>query len=86
VVRKLADSLHIPLIDMHRKTEKLLVGLGDQASTKFFNYVDSGHVNYPTGKKDNTHLNPEGAKVFAGLVIEGIKETKIGLSKYLINK
>jgi lysophospholipase L1-like esterase len=86
VVRKLADSLRIPLIDMHQKTEKLLVGLGDKESAKFFNYVDSGHVNYPMGKKDNTHLNPEGAKVFAGLVVEGIKEAKIGLAKYLIKK
>ncbi len=84
VVRKLADSLHIPLIDMHRKTEKLIVGLGDVASVKLFNHVDSGHVNYPTGKKDDTHLSPEGAKVIAGLVAEGIRETKIRLAKHLV--
>jgi lysophospholipase L1-like esterase len=86
VVRKIADSLHIPLIDMHRKTEKLLVSLGEQASIKLFNHVDSGHVNYPTGKKDNTHLSVEGAKTIAGLVVEGIKETKIGLTKYILKK
>lgn len=86
VVRKLADSLHLPLIDMQRKTEKLISGLGDQPSIKLFNHVDSGHVNYPKGKKDNTHLGPEGAKAVAGLVVEGIVETKIGLSKYLIKK
>jgi lysophospholipase L1-like esterase len=83
VVRKLADSLHIPLIDMHRKTEKLIVGLGDKPSIKLFLHVDSGHVNYPTGKKDDTHLSPEGAKVIAGLVAAGIKEAKLGLAKSL---
>ncbi|MBC7616239.1 MAG: rhamnogalacturonan acetylesterase [Pedobacter sp.] len=86
VVRKLADSLHIPLIDMHRKTEKLIIGLGDLNSVKLFNHVNSGHVNYPMGKMDNTHLSPEGAKVIAGLVVEGIKETKTGLANHLINK
>lgn len=86
VVRKLADSLHLPLIDMHRKTEKLIVGLGEKPSIKLFNHVDSGHINYPKGKIDNTHLSPEGAKVVAGLVAAGIKEAKIALSKHLIMK
>lgn len=83
VVRKLADSLHVPLIDMHAKTRKLLSELGDGPSIKLFNHVDAGHVNYPEGKKDNTHLSPEGARVIAGLVAAGISETKIGLARYL---
>lgn len=83
VMRKVADSLKVPLIDMHKKTEKLLVSLGEQGSVKLFNHLDSGHVNYPKGVKDNTHLSVEGAKQVAALVAEGIKETKIGLVKYL---
>lgn len=83
VVRKVADSLNVPLIDMHKKTEKLLVGLGEEASVKLFNHLDSGHVNYPKGVKDNTHLSKEGAKEVAALVAEGVKETKIGLVKFL---
>ncbi len=86
VVRKLADLLHIPLIDMHRKTEKLLVDLGDKPSIKLFNHVDFGHINYPTGKKDDTHLSPEGAKIVAGLVAEGIRESKTDLAKHLLRK
>lgn len=85
VVKKLADSLHIPLIDMQRKTEKLLTNLGDEPSKKLFNYVEPGHVNYPNGKKDDTHLSPEGAKQVAALVVEGIKESKTVLTKYLIH-
>ena len=83
VVRKLADSLGVPLIDMHRKTEKLIAGLGDEESKKLFNYVEPGHVNYPDGKKDDTHLSSYGAKLVAGLVAEGIKETQTDLAKYL---
>lgn len=83
VVRKVADSLKVPLIDMHQKTEKLLVGIGEVASIKLFNHLDSGHVNYPNGRKDNTHLSPQGAKEVAALVAQGIAETKIGLAKYL---
>lgn len=84
VVRKLADSLKIPLIDMQRKTEVLIRKLGDDPSKKLFLHVDSGHVNYPNGKKDDTHLNPEGAKAFASLVAIGIRETRTSLAKYLI--
>lgn len=84
VVRKLADSLKVPLIDMQKKTERLVSASGAQASVKLFNHVDSGHVNYPKGKKDDTHLSPAGAKAVAGLVATGIRETGIGLSSYLL--
>jgi lysophospholipase L1-like esterase len=84
IVRKLADSLHIPLIDMQKKTEKLIMMLGEEPSKKIYNYVDSGHVNYPKGLKDDTHLSPEGAKAFAALVAKGIKESKINVAKCLV--
>jgi len=83
VTRKVADSLKVPLIDMLVKTENLLTKLGDLPSIKLFNYVDSGNVNYPTGKKDDTHLSPEGAKQIAALVVDGIKERKLGIAKKL---
>lgn len=83
ITRKVADSLRVPLIDMLVKTEGLLTELGDLQSIKLFNYVDSGNVNYPTGKKDDTHLSPEGAKQIAALVVDGIKENKLGIAKKL---
>jgi len=83
VTRKVADSLKVPLIDMLVKTENLLNKLGDLPSIKLFNYVDSGNVNYPIGKKDDTHLSPEGAKQIAALVVDGIKERKLGIAKKL---
>lgn len=83
VTRKVADSLKVPLIDMLAKTESLLNRLGDQGSIKLFLHIDSGHVNYPKGKKDDTHLSPDGAKEVAGLVVQGIKEKKLSLVKSL---
>ncbi|MGM9476390.1 rhamnogalacturonan acetylesterase [Pedobacter sp. GSP4] len=83
ITRQVADSLNVPLIDMLVKTESLLTRLGEEPSIKLFNHVDSGNVNYPTGKKDNTHLSPEGAKQIAGLVVKGIKELKLDLAKKL---
>ncbi len=82
--RAVADSLKVPLIDMLVKTESLLNRLGDKPSIKLFNYVDSGHVNYPAGKKDDTHLSPEGARQIAGLVVEGIQELKLNLVNKLL--
>lgn len=83
ITRHVADSLNVPLIDMLAKTESLLTRLGDEPSIKLFNYVDSGNVNYPIGKKDDTHLSPAGAKQVAGLVVKGIKELKLSLVKSL---
>lgn len=82
-VRKVADSLHVPLIDMHVKTRKLLEELGEDSSKALFNHVEAGHPNYPQGKKDDTHLSPEGAKRIAALAVEGVKELQLGLTKYL---
>lgn len=83
IVRQLADSLRIPLIDMHRKTETLIVDLGEKSSKGIFNYVKVGHKNYPEGKNDDTHLSPVGAKIVASLVIEGINELYIPLGKQI---
>ena len=68
---------------MLAKTEKLLSTLGDEGSIKLFLHVDSGNVNYPKGKKDDTHLSPVGAKEIAGLVAEGIKENKLSIARKL---
>lgn len=85
-VRKVADSLHVPLVDMQKKTERLLTSLGDEGSVKLFNHVPPGTENYPDGKKDDTHLSPEGAKQIALLAAEGLKEAKVELVRYLREK
>ncbi len=83
VTRRVADSLHVPLIDMHQKSEKLILSLGEEKAKTLFNHVDSGHVNYPAGKKDDTHFSPAGADKMAALVVEGIIELKLSLASKL---
>ncbi|HEX8685845.1 MAG TPA: rhamnogalacturonan acetylesterase [Pyrinomonadaceae bacterium] len=84
IVREVAAELRVPLVDMHRKSERLLVGYGPEESRKLFLQLKAGeHANYPNGIEDNTHFNPLGAELMAGLAVEGIREQKLGLAKYL---
>lgn len=84
IVRAVAKEQKVPLIDMHRKSEKLIVGYGVEGSKKLFLVLKEGESpNYPKGLDDNTHFSPLGAEEMAKLVVEGIRETKIGLRKYL---
>ncbi|QNL52628.1 rhamnogalacturonan acetylesterase [Olivibacter sp. SDN3] len=78
-VREVADSLSVPLIDLTVKTGKLLTALGEKKSISLFLHLSSGHVNYPEGVIDNTHLNREGALAVAKLAVEGMKELDLEL-------
>ncbi|HEX8568297.1 MAG TPA: rhamnogalacturonan acetylesterase [Pyrinomonadaceae bacterium] len=84
IVREVAREYKTPLIDMHRTSEKVLVRYGVEESKKLFLQLQAGeNPNYPNGVNDNTHFNPRGAEEMVKLAVEGIKEQKIGLRKYL---
>jgi lysophospholipase L1-like esterase len=84
IVRRVAAEQKVALIDMHRKSEKVLVRYGVEESKKLFLQLAAGeHANYPQGVNDNTHFSPRGAEVMAGLAVEGIRERKLGLAKFL---
>lgn len=83
-VRKVAQELKVPLIDMHRKSEAVLKNYGAEKSRALFLQLKAGeNANYPNGVEDNTHFNPTGAEAMAKLAVEAIREQKIGLRKYL---
>jgi lysophospholipase L1-like esterase len=85
IVREVAAEYNVPLIDMYAKSEKALVGYGPEESRKLFLQLKPGeNPNYPAGVEDNTHFNPLGAQLMARLAVEGIRERKLGLAKYLI--
>jgi lysophospholipase L1-like esterase len=85
IVREVAAELKVPLIDMHRMSEQALVRYGPDESRKLFLQLKPGeNPNYPNGVEDNTHFNPAGAEVMARLAVEGIRERKLGLAKYLL--
>jgi lysophospholipase L1-like esterase len=84
IVRRVAAEERVALIDMHRKSEKLIVGYGVEESKKLFLQLKAGeHPNYPQGVDDNTHFSPRGAELVAALAVEGIREQRLGLSKFL---
>jgi lysophospholipase L1-like esterase len=84
IVRRIAAEQKVALIDMHRKSEKVLVRYGVEESKKLFLQLAAGeHANYPQGVNDNTHFSPLGAEIMAALAAEGIRERKIGLAKFL---
>lgn len=83
-VRKVAQELKVPLLDLHKKTREMLVKYGAEESKKLFLQLKEGeNVNYPKGVEDNTHFNQKGAEEVAILAIEEIKKSKIKLKKYL---
>ncbi|MBW8687593.1 glycosyl hydrolase family 28 protein [Chitinophaga rhizophila] len=84
VVRQVAASLKVPLIDLHKSSEALLIQHGVAGSEKLFKTTPAGHyTTLPNGVTDNTHFNTYGATLVAGLVAREIKEKNIGLEKYL---
>ena len=84
IVRRLATELKVALIDMHRASAKILQQYGEETSRKLFLQLEPGeNSNYPDGVHDNTHFNPTGAEIMAGLAIQGVRDAKLPIAKYL---
>jgi lysophospholipase L1-like esterase len=84
IVRSVAENHDTPLIDMHRRSEAVIVRFGVEDSRRLFLQLAAGeNPNYPNGVDDNTHFTPLGAEEMAKLAAEGIRASKIGLRKYL---
>lgn len=83
-VRTVAHEYKVPLVDMQRKSEAVIVKYGVEESKKLFLQLKPGeNANYPNGVEDNTHFSPLGAAEMAKLAVEGIAENKLGLRKLL---
>jgi lysophospholipase L1-like esterase len=66
VVRTVASTYKVPLIDMHELSEAVIVRYGEDASKKLFLHLKPGEsANYPKGLEDNTHFSPMGAEEMA---------------------
>ena len=84
IVRAVAKEQKVPLIDMHRKSEVVIKKYGVEGSRALFLQLKPGeNPNYPKGVEDNTHFRPAGAEEMAKLAVEGIREDKLRLRKYL---
>ncbi|MCP2043374.1 rhamnogalacturonan acetylesterase [Pontibacter sp. HSC-36F09] len=87
IVREVAKSQNVPLIDLDRQSQQLLQRLGVEGSKHLYLQLAPGeHPNYPDGKDDNTHFNEYGARLMAQLVLAGIKENKLPLADKVVKK
>lgn len=84
IVRTVAHEYKVPLIDMHRSSEAVIVRYGVEGSRKLFLQLKPWeNPNYPNGIDDNTHFSPLGADEMAKLIVEGIRENKLKIGKFL---
>ena len=83
-MRKVAQDMNVPLVDLNNRTKPLIESYGVEGSKKLFRWVEPGkYPAYPDGKEDNSHLSPLGAKEVSKLVAEQLKILDIGLGKYI---
>jgi lysophospholipase L1-like esterase/mannose-6-phosphate isomerase-like protein (cupin superfamily) len=81
LVRDVAESGNVALIDLHARSRTFLEAYGAERSKDLFLWLDPGDSpNYPEGLQDNTHFSPLGARAMASLVMQGILEQVPGLA------
>jgi DNA sulfur modification protein DndE len=84
VVKEVAASMNVLLIDLHKSSEALIVKEGVENSRRLFLNIPSNHFkNYKGKPEDNTHFSEYGAASMASLVCQSIKEQNLPLVKYL---
>ena len=84
IVRSVAKEQNVSIIDMHRRSETVIKSYGVEGSRVLFLQLKAGeNPNYPNGIEDNTHFRPTGAEAMAKIAVDGIRENKLKLAKYL---
>ena len=82
--KSVGKTQKVDVIDMESKSAAVLTHYGNEGSRKLFLQLKPGeNPNYPDGVEDNTHFNPTGAEEMAKLAVDGIRESKSKLVKYL---
>ena len=74
LVREVAETEKLLLIDLDKKTMDLYQQFGKENSRWLFLQLKPGeHPNYPDGRDDNTHFNELGARLVAQLALAELK-------------
>lgn len=71
----IAKEMNVPYIDLNKLSMEYFTKKGQDftASHYFMNLPENTYEAYPKGQKDNTHFQPEGAKIVASLVYQEFK-------------
>lgn len=74
-VFQVAEEYGLPVIDANAITQAWLESVGDEASRKYYMWVEPGTCpRHPDGLKDNTHTNVAGARKLVELLLPAIVE------------
>jgi len=85
IVREIAKSFDVPLIDMHRSSTMVLQRYGTEESKQLFLILPAGaNPNYPNGVNDNTHFSPLGAEEMAKAAVDELKRVDKKLAKHFL--
>jgi lysophospholipase L1-like esterase len=78
LVKKVAASNNIPLIDLDEQSKQLYQTMGvENSKLLFLQLAKNEHPNYPDGKTDNTHFNELGARLIAQLVLKNLQTLQL---------
>ena len=74
-MKKTGERLGVKVIDLTEASERLILSMGEAAQTTLYMNLPAGvYPHFPSGQKDNTHLQPAGAAAFAGLIARALRE------------
>ncbi|WP_461637920.1 rhamnogalacturonan acetylesterase [Labilibaculum euxinus] len=83
VVREVAESEQVPLLDLQQLTKELLINYGEDASKKLYLHINAGeYESLPDGRNDDTHLSATGAFRICDLAKSEITQKVPELSVY----
>jgi len=84
VVRVLASELNVPLLDLHKRTEQMLIEFGEERSKLLFLFIEPmEYKSLPEGRIDNTHLSAYGAFKVCDFAVEEIRNLIPDLAVFL---
>lgn len=85
-VTAVAEEYGLPIIDANTITQEWLIGLGDEASRKYYMWIEKGtNPKHPDGKIDNTHTNVEGARQIVNLLLPEIVKVIPELADHVVD-
>lgn len=72
-MKQVAEEEQVALIDLWSMSRAKMQEAGAVETTKWYLHLAKGqYPSCPEGKVDNSHLSPEGAVIYAGLIAEGL--------------
>jgi len=84
-MRKVAQELDVPLIDLQKLTADLVQAMGDEPSKALYLWTEPTE-RYPEGRQDDTHLRVSGAKAVASLATKELAKLPNDLADHVVQQ